>query len=125
MIAAISARILLALCCLLILATSASAECAWVLWSEISDYRANGREPIKTLAPIIALDTRAECDAALTQSWQDAVKVNSATAGSRVASRRGLVEVFRQGEKGEFLGKTTYFWQCLPDTVDPRGPKGK
>lgn len=120
-------RVLFTLVWLLALATSASAECAWMLWSEISDYLANGRAPIRTLAPVVALDTRAECDAALTQRWQDEVKLHSATAGTRVAaSRRGLVEVFHQGQKGEFLGTTTRFWQCLPDnTIDPREPKGR
>jgi hypothetical protein len=28
-------------------------------------------------------------------------------------------------EGGKLLGTLQYFYTCLPDTVDPRGPKGK
>ena len=37
MIAALSPRVLLAVSCLLTLATSAHAECAWVLWVHAED----------------------------------------------------------------------------------------
>jgi hypothetical protein len=83
MIAAISARIALAALSCLLTATSASAECAWVLWS--SSALSN---PLRW-DPIGAFDTKAECE----------------TQGLAIKS----VAVFR----------------CLPDTVDPRGPKGK
>ena len=98
-------RIVLAvLCCLVALATSASAECAWVLW--VSGTKSEGR----TIPPW-AFDSfvqRAACVRAL-----DANDVEAKRDGS--FSLR-LNETFIQ-----FSGTT---WQCLPDTVDPRGVKG-
>jgi hypothetical protein len=79
------ARILLTTCCLLALATSASAECAWIVWGP------SGESGFVVRA---GYTTWSNCEDA----------------------RRAMLGVYR--------GDPTR-WVCLPDTVDPRGPKGK
>ena len=89
-------RILLALLCLLALATS--AECAWVLWVE---------EPVGSnrwsLASRTAFERKRECDEA----------------------QRTLTEALIEPSKRKVLASTSQKSTCLPDTVDPRGAKGK
>jgi hypothetical protein len=80
-------------------ATTASAECAWILWA--GGVKASGEA---VYAPIEGYPTRAECMKGRTASSVDEVeqlKRDVAGAGMKLA------------------------FTCLPDTVDPRGPKGK
>lgn len=88
------------LCCLLALATSAAAEGFVVLWlitSKSGVYHA--ANPMKTF------ESLAECDARRGE-WSQTVDYQEREAA---ASRLGAI----------------YHAICLPDTVDPRGPKGK
>jgi hypothetical protein len=84
---------------LLASAATASAECAWILWA--GGVKASGEA---VYAPIEGYPTRAECMKGRTASSVDEVeqlKRDVAGAGMKLA------------------------FTCLPDTVDPRGPKGK
>ena len=98
-------RILLALLCLLTLATSAPAEGAWTMWmmGASSPWDSVGTFP-----------TREQCMEALHQQAQAVEKLG--------------LKVTEDGPGGSFAGTDAdrdIRGQCLSDTVDPRGPKGK
>jgi hypothetical protein len=82
-----------ALGCLCAAVTSASAECGWVLWSWSAT----------TNSAVLAFESRAQCDAAETE-WNKK---------ARESGHQILIE------------KTVYgvTYECLPDTLDPRGAK--
>jgi hypothetical protein len=89
---------------LLALATSASAECAWVMWTSHRD--AIGQQPTRR----VGVDRRAQ-RRLLRFAQGDDEGLSAACILPVVRRARGVI--------------TTYTYSCLPDTIDPRGPKGK
>lgn len=89
-------RVLLALLLLLTLTTSAYAECAWVMWF------ASGAG-YTTFAAYGGAAAEKEC---------------------KDTSARLMADMKDPKVVAEFL-KSSSRYLCLPDSVDPRGPKGK
>ena len=94
---------LLAALYLLTSAATVYSKCAWVLW--VTAYRMSSSKPDQPISdmtvPGEAFTTKDECDEA--------------------RRRHRAIEDDRRRTDAS---KQQYF-SCLPDTVDPRGPKGK
>ncbi len=103
MSAVIRRAALLAALSLLTSAVAAHAECAWILWMELP---VGSAQWTLGKTPSAAFEKRADCE----RMAQGAAAVRAAMAD----------EAAKRGEKVE-----NAFFVCLPDTVDPRAPKGR
>jgi hypothetical protein len=77
--------------------------CAWVLWGNVV------RKTVDVWQTDEAFDNKGECDQAVRARLGKAKAMNATVIGDMV-----LIE----------KADTIITYHCLPDTVDPRGPRG-
>ncbi len=112
-------KLFVALLLLVVGTGTASAECAWVLWSNLIS-----SNPVSRYAPSTgglwipeSAGTRTECEKA-----RDGMPITSVAAEAMGQGTRALAGGAVKGVVGP---NGQVLFSCLPDTVDPRGPKGK
>jgi hypothetical protein len=92
---------------LLTSAATASAECAWVVWSDTLVTSPSALAQTHDVAPLGGFKSQAECD----------------SLASRLMATKGGETRTTHPSLGPTSRQVSFV--CLPDTVDPRGPKGK
>jgi len=107
----------LSLLAVLVLAMSASAEGAWVLWELllVPPGMSQNTWQVRTAHP-----TAAECVRAI--DVVEGIYERSTPKGTIDRSAPTSLSWWNSVQGSPVLG---HDFRCLPDTVDPRGPKGK
>jgi hypothetical protein len=105
---------------LLTSAATAYAECAWILWNKATSGWTSNPE----LVPSSPTRTQRECEAVLRRT---VTHLGSQSRNRTFNADAGWVATWNltpprpSGEEPMVV----HSFSCLPDTVDPRGPKGK
>lgn len=108
----------------------ALGACAWVLWEEKEEIRAAHEvETVRNWTIHGARQTQAECEEALTPAWQNERDRWEKSYGqlptfAGVVSKPGSIIVTIRGAGDKTITMLSSQFHCLPDTLDPRGPKG-
>jgi hypothetical protein len=108
---------------LLAWAATASAECAWVLWTRDASagYGFVDEKPWQLVRSVPTYDA---CEAVQAKTIKK-IAAFWAKAGREVATTENTFSLSIRDAEGKQVGLVTQLFRCLPDTVDPRGTKGK
>jgi hypothetical protein len=106
---------------LLGLTSVASAECAWALWYQDTFFGPNALTESPSWLLLTAVPTYALCERTQTERIKNAAKPQQ---GAEITVTGTIVSKTMRDSEGRTVSWVSRF-ECLPDTVDPRGPKGK
>ena len=106
---------------LLTSAATAHAECAWVLWTRDASagYGFVDEKPWQLVRSVPTYDA---CEAAQAKTIKS-MAAFWAKAGRDVATTENTFSLSIRDAEGKQVGLVTQLFRCLPDTMDPRGPK--
>ena len=109
----------IAMLSLLAWAAPAHAECAWVLWYRVTEYRPGGavEGPFGAEEAYASL---ADCQAGLEERVDGWTAVEEKDPDHKTTKRPNHVLV---QDKNSLRAQRLHALRCFPDTVDPRGPK--
>jgi hypothetical protein len=119
---------------LFVLATSVSAECAWVLWvleERIGDPKdGNSGSQIKPWILLGAASSETECQRRLRDTIErvahpDFPRLDADVMYKVTGDTVTLLFFPKDAKPTDTITRSqTFHYACLPDTMDPRGPKG-
>ena len=110
------ARMMLAMILVLAWTSAAAAECAWVLWHQLSAVETGyGAWEVEN-----AFATHAVCAAMREEEFQLKIMALQATEGATNVKKDAINKSYMYDTEGQRrIGR----YACLPDTIDPREKK--